>query len=208
MLAVSPCFFALPCCSFTHSTLVSEIHFVDLHVESPSFNFKLVSFVPNTPRPITIILAEPLLGMLLLDILVAKSHSFANLHKDPVARPKEAMGSADVRKMIPSALPSVAPPKVRPINVTAMTVLAKSVDAVVEMTIIVEVGEAEVPEPPLIETLGVALVDMKPEGYINEMELPGISRPPGVVVNENVTADAVLAAIRSVPRIENVAPVT
>ena len=146
--------------------------------------------------------------MLLLDILVAKSHSFANLHKDPVARPKEAMGSADVRKVIPSALPSVAPPKVRPINVTAMTVLAKSVDAVVEMTIIVEVGEAEVPEPPLIETLGVALVDMKPEGYINEMELPGISRPPGVVVNENVTADAFLAATRSVPRIENVAPVT
>ena len=208
MLAVIPCFAALPCCHFTHITLVSEIHFVDLHVESPSFNFKLVSFVPNTPRPITIILAEPLLGMLLLDILVAKSHSFANLHKDPVARPKEAMGSADVRKVIPSALPSVAPPKVRPINVTAMTVLAKSVDAVVEMTIIVEVGEAEVPEPPLIETLGVALVDMKPEGYINEMELPGISRPPGVVVNENVTADAFLAAIRSVPRIENVAPVT
>lgn len=110
--------------------------------------------------------------------------------------------------MIPLALPSVAPPIVRPFSVTVMTVLATRVEPVKEMAIIVDVGVAAVAELPLITTTGVALVAMNPCGYMSEMLLPEESKPPEVVVNENVTADALLSDTRSDPSIKKVVPVT
>ncbi len=110
--------------------------------------------------------------------------------------------------MIPSAIPSVAPPIVRPFSVTVMTVLAPTVEPVMEITIIVDVGVAAVAEELLITTSGVALVAMKPSGYMSEMLLPDERKPPEVVVNENVTADPLLPETRSVPRIKNEVPVT
>ncbi len=110
--------------------------------------------------------------------------------------------------MIPLILPSVALPIVRPVNVTVITVCAARFEFAVVMTMVVEVKKIEFPEPPLIEVIGVATSDMKPKGYINEMVLPGINKPPGVVMNEKVMAHADLAEMRSVPRIEKVACVT
>ena len=101
---------------------------------------------------------------------------------------------------IPTELPMVAVPMVRPVTVTVTAVLAAIDWVAMVMTIWVLVGAATVPVGgplPLICTPGVPVLEKKPVGYVSVMVLPVASAPPAVVVNENVAAADVLPAKRS-----------
>ena len=89
-------------------------------------------------------------------------------------------------------------PNFKPLRVT-MTFAEAAIPAVaVVTTIAVDDGGAEVPlADPLINTLGVAELLKKPDGYVNVMKLPMASDPPAVVVKLKVAATFALSATRS-----------
>jgi hypothetical protein len=98
-------------------------------------------------------------------------------------------------------------PNFKPLRVT-MTFAKAAIPAVaVVTTIAVDDGGAEVPlTDPLINTLGVAELLKKPEGYVNVMKLPMASAPPAVVVKLKVAATFAFSATRSESSITNDAP--
>jgi hypothetical protein len=110
--------------------------------------------------------------------------------------------------VMPSTLPAVAAPMVRPMTVTVTPLLAATAAPVVT-TIWVLVGVATAPPlTPLIVAAGDPVPEKKPDGYVSVMVLPIASAPPAVVVNEKVAAAELLPATRSTKATPNVTEVT
>ena len=116
----------------------------------------------------------------------------------PDPSPKLGVKSELVDNVIPVLFPAVTGPSLSPVRVTTTTVDAATTAVAVVTTIAVADGDAEVPlTDPLINTLGVAELLKKPEGYVNVTKLPMASAPPAVVVKLNVAPTFVLSATRS-----------
>ena len=74
-----------------HVILVSAFQCVALQAVWSICILLLESPDPNVPVPNTLMNFDPLLGKLWMEIPVIKLHSFALVHKDPVAMPEDVI---------------------------------------------------------------------------------------------------------------------
>jgi len=199
-------------------TIEVDVGAAALPVEVPLMETAGVAAVPKKPEGYASVMKLPIASAppaVVVKLNVAATFAFpatrsvspiTNVPVDtcppmtPDPTPTDTITSALVATAIPLLLPPLATPIINPESVTVTELLATTAPLDTVITIDVDVGAAPtVPDPPpLITTAGVAPEAKNPEGYVSVILPPTPSAPPTVGVNENVAAEPVFPATRSV----------